>query len=225
MKIALDEDHIKLPKKQRAKLYFFLIRIIDLIVAFFGIIIFSPLLVVIALLIFLEDRHSPIYIDRRLGKDRKIFKFYKFRSMYVNAEKMEKADKEIYTKLRTGEHKIENHPFVTKIGKFIRKSSIDEMPQFLNVLKGDMCIVGPRALKIDEEEKFRKENPEYKKYLDAFFEVKPGITGYWQVSGRNNLDFHKRIRMEACYARNYSVLNYIVIMFKTPIAVFKHETS
>ncbi|PIR43001.1 multidrug MFS transporter [candidate division WWE3 bacterium CG10_big_fil_rev_8_21_14_0_10_32_10] len=216
--------YFDLPEKKRAPIYFIVTRIIDIIVAIFALIILSPLLAVISLAIFIEDRHSPIYVDKRLGKDKKIFGFYKFRSMFVNASQMERNNKEVYKKLRSAEHKIENHPYVTKVGKFIRKASIDEIPQFINVIKGEMSVVGPRALKVDEESKFRSENPKHHKYLDALFEIKPGITGIWQISGRSKIDFEHRIRMEGYYARTYSVLNNILIMLKTPIAILRAET-
>ncbi len=218
------DSYINLPPYKKRLFYPYISRIMDIFIALMSLIIFSPILLITSLLIYLEDKHSPFFIDTRLGKNKKPFSFFKFRSMLVNAHELERKNKEIYKKLRSGEHKVENHPYVTKVGKFIRKYSIDEMPQFINVLRGDMSVVGPRALKIDEEKKFREENPDHIKYLDALFEVKPGITGFWQVSGRSNIDFRKRMRMEAYYARTHSILRDIIILLKTPLAVLKAET-
>lgn len=219
-----NSEFYKLDSKKNLEFDFKIIRLFDILIASVALIPFSLIFVVVTLAIYIEDRHNPIYKDRRLGKNKIPFYLIKFRSMFKNAESMEKQNKEIYEKLRSDQHKVENHPYVTKVGKFIRKTSIDELPQLINVLKGEMSIVGPRALKIDEEEKFRNENPDYLKYLDAHFEVKPGITGFWQVSGRSKIDFKKRIRMEAYFARNFTVFNYILVLFKTPVAVLRAET-
>lgn len=223
-KLTHNEEFFDLPPKKDAHVYFFMVRVLDLIVSITSIVLLFPVYILISLAILLEDGHSPIYVDKRLGKNKRPIRFFKFRSMKVNASELEKANKDLYTKLRTGEHKVKDHPYVTKVGKFLRKSSLDEIPQFFNVLEGTMSFVGPRALKTDEEKKFRDENPDYVKYLDALFEVKPGITGFWQVSGRSKIDFHKRIRMEAYYARTYSIINDILLIIKTPIAVLKAET-
>ena len=219
-----DSKYSGLGPKKTANFYFSVTRVLDVSISFLALIVFSPIIIVTCIAIFLEDGQNPIFIDKRLGKDKRIFNFYKFRSMIVNASNLEMENKELYSRLRSGEHKMKDHPYVTKVGKFIRKYSIDEMLQFINVLKGDMSVVGPRALKIDEEKKFRAENPNLARYLDTLFEVRPGITGMWQVSGRSKIDFKKRIQMEALYARTYSLFSNILIMLKTPIAVLKAET-
>lgn len=218
------DDFYDLPPKKDAKLYFLLVRVIDLVVSITGLLILSPLILITALAIYIEDHHNPFYTSYRLGKDENPFKFYKFRSMYVNAWDLERKNKKVMKQLRSGKHKVENHPYVTKVGRFIRKYSIDEIPQLINVLKGDMSFVGPRAQFKDEVDKFRKEYPDHEKYVKAFFEVKPGITGFWQVSGRNKIDFDKRMRMEAYYARDYNIFDDLFIILKTPFAVLKAET-
>lgn len=199
-------------------------RFLDIIVSLAAILIFTPLWILVAIAIYVEDAGNPIFVDTRLGKDRKMIKFFKFRSMFHNASELERKNKKVYKQLRSGEHKVKDHPYVTKVGRFIRKYSIDEMLQFFNVLAGDMSVVGPRALKVDEEDKFRRENKHLGKHLDMLFEVKPGITGYWQVSGRSNIDFETRIKMEAYYARVKDVINDILIMLETPLAVIRAET-
>jgi lipopolysaccharide/colanic/teichoic acid biosynthesis glycosyltransferase len=222
---AADSDFKDLPPKKTANLYFFLVRILDILVAITGLIFSSPILLITALAIFIEDPHNPFYTPKRVGKNKKEFTFIKFRSMVHNAWELERKDKELMKKLRGGKHKVDNHPYVTKVGKFIRKYSIDELPQLVNVLLGQMSFVGPRALFPDEIQKFYKDHPDHKKYMDALFEVKPGITGYWQVNGRNKIDFDKRIRMEAWYARQYNIFYDLLIILKTPLAVLKSETS
>lgn len=218
------DDFYELPPKKKAPLYFFLVRVLDIVVSITGLIVFSPLLLITMVAIMIEDPHNPFYTPKRVGKDKKLFTFIKFRSMLYNAWELERKDKELMKQLRGGKHKVENHPYVTKVGKFIRKYSIDELPQLVNVLLGQMSFVGPRALFPDEIEKFYKDYPDHKKYMDVVFEVKPGITGFWQVSGRNKIDFEKRVRMEAYYARDYNFFNDLLIILKTPIAVLKAET-
>jgi len=223
--VDFSNEHLLLPEYTPSPFYLIALRVIDIIVSICALIIFSPALILVSLAILIEDKHNPFYVDMsRLGKDKKRIKFYKFRSMIVNASEMERKNKEIYKQIRSGVHKIENHPYVTKVGRFIRKYSIDEMPQFLNVLSGEMSVVGARALKHDEVEKFLKEEPSYAKYMNALFEFKPGITGIWQVSGRSKIDFKTRLRMEAYYNRKRNLLTDILVMLKTPLAVLKAET-
>lgn len=213
-----------LPPKKSAPVYFFMVRVMDILISVVALILLSPILLITVLAILIEDKTNPIFISHRLGKNKEPFKFIKFRSMVPNAFELERKNKEVMKKLRSGKHKVENHPYVTKVGRFIRKYSIDELPQFINVLTGDMSFVGPRALYADEVNKFYKEYPNEKKYMDAIFEVKPGITGFWQVSGRSKIPFKKRIRMEAYYARNYNIFEDILIILKTPFAVLKADT-
>ena len=213
-----------IPKKMNCPFCTVFGRFLDITVSLGALLLFSPLLVIVATLIYLEDKGNPLFVDDRVGRYKRTFKFYKFRSMFKNASELERNNKKVFKQLRSGEHKVKDHPYVTKIGRFIRKYSIDEMPQFINVLLGDMSIVGPRALKIDEEDKFRSENPKIAEYLDVIFEVKPGITGFWQVSGRSKIDFDKRIKMEAYYARVKDIVNDILIMLETPLAVIRAET-
>jgi len=200
-------------------------RLIDIIVSVFFLIVFSPIYLVAVIAIFIQDKGSPIYIQERVGKDRTIFNFIKFRSMVKNADAILFSNKELYKKMRSGTHKVKEDPRITRIGGFMRKYSIDELPQFVNVLKGEMSFVGPRALRPDELAEFEKEHPEMKKYLDSIFRVKPGITGLWQVSGRSSITFIDRMKMDADYANNPSVLKDFCIIIRTPVAVLKGEGS
>jgi lipopolysaccharide/colanic/teichoic acid biosynthesis glycosyltransferase len=160
---------------------------------------------------------------KRLGENMKLFRLYKFRSMMYQADVLEKTDprfKSVYEeKRKSGNYKVKNDPRITPIGKFIRKHSIDEMPQFINVLKGEMSLVGPRAYLPDELAEQQKKFPGTEKYVKEMLVVKPGITGYWQVTGRSDVNFDKRIEMDAYYARKKSIMFDILIMLKTPWAM------
>jgi len=200
-------------------------RTVDLVGSVILLIVFSPIMLVTALMIKLTSP-GPVFVEKtnahmkRLGKDRKTFRLYKFRSMMVEADILEKTDprfRQVYIEKRTkGNYKPKNDPRVTKVGKFIRKHSIDEMPQLINVLFGEMSIVGPRAYLPDELEEQQKRFPGSEKYVKEMLTVKPGITGYWQVTGRSEVSFDKRIQMDAYYARRKSLLLDILIMLKTP---------
>lgn len=197
-------------------------RIIDVTGALLLLIfIFWPIMLVCGIIIKLTSK-GPVFADtpKRVGKNGKLFYPYKFRSMIVNAYQLLKTDprfKKAYEEQqKAGNYKIKNDPRVTPIGRFIRKHSIDEIPQFLNVLKGEMSIVGPRPYYPDELEKQLKIYPEKKHLVKDMLSVKPGITGFWQVSGRSDVNFDKRIEMDAYYARKRSIWLDILILVKTP---------
>jgi lipopolysaccharide/colanic/teichoic acid biosynthesis glycosyltransferase len=170
------------------------------------------------------DSEGPILADtpKRVGKDGKLFRMYKFRSMTKNAHEMLVNDpefKKLYEEYKRGGYKLRRDPRVTHVGRFIRKYSIDEFPQFLNSLKGDMSLVGPRAYYPDEIRDQQKEYPNTKDAVKVVLSVKPGITGEWQVSGRSELNFDKRIHLDAAYAKRRSILYDAWIILKTPLAV------
>lgn len=159
---------------------------------------------------------------KRLGKNAKVFRLFKFRSMSVNADSTLENDpkfKKLYKEYKDSGFKLHKDPRVTKVGKFIRKYSIDETPQFLNVLRGDMSLVGPRPYHADELTKQQIKYPGTDKYVKEMHKVKPGITGYWQVEGRSDVNFDKRIEMDAFYARKKSILFDVLILLKTPWAM------
>ena len=185
-------------------------RLLDIFGSVIGLaILFLPLSLV-ALLIRLDG--GPIfYGDRRVGKDGKIFICWKFRSMRTDADKVlqeildsDAEAKEEYEK----DHKLKDDPRITKVGKIIRKASVDELPQLFNILKGEMSIVGPRPISQSEIVK-------YGKHFASYESVKPGLTGMWQVSGRNDTTYERRIRYDEWYIRNWSLWHDIVIIFKT----------
>lgn len=199
-------------------------RIIDIFMALLLLILFSPIMLVTAILIKLTSP-GPVFADipKRVGKHGKLFHLYKFRSMIVNAYELLRTDpkfKKAYEEQQKGgNYKIMNDPRVTPVGRVIRKFSIDEMPQLFNVLRGDMSLVGPRPYYPEELQTQQKKYPKTKQQVGETLSVKPGITGYWQVTGRSNVTFDKRIAIDAMYARNVSLFLDIEIIARTPWAM------
>lgn len=198
-------------------------RAIDIVGSITLLIIFSPVIVVTAILIELTS-DGPIFprTPKRVGKGGKLFYPYKFRSMIINAHTRLKKDpefKKLHKKYKKSSYKLHKDPRVTPVGRFIRKHSIDEIPQLANVLKGEMSIVGPRPYYPDELRNQQKKYPHTKKLVREVLSVRPGITGYWQVSGRSEVNFDKRIEMDAYYARKRSILLDVLVLLKTPWAM------
>ena len=204
-------------------------RLIDIFAAVFGILLFSPLMIAIWIARKSEGATRVIFSQTRVGRDGRTFKFHKFSSMTTTTDEeerefflqLEKNDPRLLEDYRRNNFKFKNgnDPRITEVGKFIRRFSVDELPQFFNVLKGEMSLVGPRAYKPDELEYKIKEYPQTKKDVETLLKVKPGITGVWQVSGRSELDFPKRAELDAGYARRHSILEDIKIILKTPWAM------
>ncbi len=208
-------------------LYEFVKRLMDIILSIILIVIFSPVMLITTIIIKITSP-GPALVEKtnshmkRIGKDGKIFRLYKFRSMPVNADYLLTKDprfKKLYSEYKKSSFKLQDDPRVTKFGKFIRKYSIDETPQFINVLRGDMSLVGPRPYHADEIEEQQRRYPGTEKLVMETQTVKPGITGFWQVTGRSNINFDKRIEMDANYARKKSILMDLAIIIKTPIAM------
>lgn len=204
----------------KGKNYLFLKRIFDITMSVFLLILFFPIILVVSALIKLNSP-GPILADvpERLGKNKRKFKMYKFRSMVVNAHYLLRTDpqfKRLYEEYKHGSYKLKNDPRVTRVGRFIRKHSLDEIPQLINVLKGDMSLVGPRAYYHDEYQEQLKKFSHCKRYFRKVFQVKPGITGLWQVSGRSDIDFERRIKLDAYYVSNLSFWLDLRIILKTP---------
>ncbi|OGK29277.1 hypothetical protein A3D06_01200 [Candidatus Roizmanbacteria bacterium RIFCSPHIGHO2_02_FULL_40_9] len=201
----------------------FLKRTTDIVFSALLITLFAPIALIAALFI-RTDSDGPVFADvpERVGKDGKLFKMYKFRSMIMNAHRLLRNDKEfkeLYEEYKRGSYKLRADPRITKVGKFIRKHSIDEIPQLLNVLKGEMSLVGPRAYYPDELQEQQKKYPHTKKLVAKVLSVKPGITGLWQVSGRSDVNFDKRVAIDAEYVDNMSLWKDIKIILKTPWAM------
>ena len=196
-------------------MYFLLKRFFDVILSAIGIVFLIPMYLIIMLTYMsLGYGGKIIYKQRRIGKDGKVFYIYKFRTMVHNAdEKLKELLKEDrYKQEWEANHKFENDPRITKIGKFLRKTSLDEIPQIVNVLKGDMSIIGPRPLVDGELESYNGD----KKY----WKIKPGITGWWACNGRSNIGYRKRLQLEYYYIDNASLYLDFVCFFKTIQAVF-----
>lgn len=198
-------------------------RLIDIVGSIILMIIFFPICVITAIAIVL-DTPGPIFADtpKRVGKDGKLFKLFKFRSMFVNAHEMLRKDPKmakLYNEYKHNSYKLVNDPRVTRVGKFIRKHSIDEIPQLINVLKGEMSLVGPRPYYPDELEEQQKKFPQTRELVKIVLSAKPGMTGYWQVSGRSQVNFDKRIQMDAEYVQRKSILFDLIILLKSPWAM------
>lgn len=198
-------------------------RVFDIVGSIVLGVLFLPLAALTAVAIKL-DSPGPILADtpRRVGKDGKLFRIYKFRSMVVNAHRKLRSDPKfshLYFQYKQNSYKLKEDPRVTRVGKFIRKHSIDEIPQLLNVLRGEMSLVGPRPYYQDELKEQQKKYPHTKDLVAIVLSAKPGITGYWQVSGRSEVNFDKRIKMDADYVRKRSVLFDISILCKSPWAM------
>lgn len=192
-------------------------RVFDFLAATCGIIILSPLMLIIAILIKSED-HGPIFYKQvRVGKNGKTFKMYKFRSMFVNADKMLDKLKE-QNDVDGPMFKMKDDPRVTKIGHFIRKHSLDELPQFFNVLKGDMSLVGPRP-------PLPSEVVEYSEYDKQRLLVIPGCTGLWQATERNEVGFSKMVQLDIQYIQRASFTFDLWIIWKTVEIVIKPNGS
>jgi len=196
-------------------------RIIDIILSLILFVIFAPISLITALAIII-DSPGPIFADvpERIGEKGKKFKMYKFRSMIINAHYLLRTDprfKKLFREYKKSSYKLKKDPRITRVGKFIRKHSLDEIPQLINVLKGEMSWVGPRAYYPDELENQLNEYPHTKKLVKKVLSVKPGITGLWQVSGRSEVNFDKRIAIDAEYVDNISLWNDLKIIIKTPL--------
>ncbi len=196
-------------------------RLLDVAFASLLLALSWPIILLTSLAILLFDGHVPIYTEKRMGKNKKQFKIYKFRTMITNADTMNhvQSKSQLYSLQYRRQKGMLSDPRITSLGFFIRKYSLDELPQVLNVLKGEMSMIGPRPLVRAEFEKYKKEKKANAKLLTIMNSVKPGITGYWQVHGRSLIPFEKRIRMEVAYAQQHSLLKDLSILCRTPFAV------
>ncbi len=204
-------------------MYIFTKRSIDLLGGLILITFFLPVMLLTAIAIKITSK-GPVLADtpKRVGKAGRLFKMYKFRTMVVNAHHMLRQDpkyRRLFEQYKKNSYKLKQDPRVTKIGRFLRRHSLDEIPQLLNVLKGDMSLVGPRAYYPDELEDQQKKYPHTRSLVKEVLSIKPGITGAWQVSGRSEVNFDKRIAIDAKYIRKQSIIYDIKILIKTPWAM------
>jgi lipopolysaccharide/colanic/teichoic acid biosynthesis glycosyltransferase len=199
-------------------------RLLDIIISVFALVVFSPIIVLTAIAIKLNSK-GPLLADTppRIGEGGKSFRMYKFRSMVANAHEILVNDptyKVLLDEYKKGGYKLKDDPRITKVGRFIRKYSLDEVPQFVNVLKGEMSVVGPRAYYPDELRDQQKKYPHTRDAVKIVLSVKPGITGIWQVTGRSQINFDKRIQLDALYAKRRSIWYDLYLIFQTPMAMF-----
>ncbi len=207
--------------------YSFTKRSIDIIGALIALIIFSPLIVFVALLSMITSRGPVFYAPVRVGRDSKTFKMLKFRSMYmyqigghrVHAQKYLENNPKLLKEYQKSSYKLYNDPRITPLGKFLRRYSIDELPQIINVLKGDMSLVGPRAYQKDELIHQQRIYPNTRKFVKVILTARPGASGPWQTSGRSSINFDKRVEMDARYVSRKSILYDLWIIIKTPISM------
>lgn len=208
-------------------IYDFIKRLLDIIGSIVGIILFSPFLIAISLGIKLTSP-GPVFADTplRVGRNGELFRMFKFRSMVTGAQDLLKNKyPELYKEYKRNSYKLDTDrdPRITGIGKFIRKTSLDELPQFFNILNGEMSLVGPRAYYPFELEEQQKKYPKSKEFVKVILSSKPGLTGLWQVSGRSAINFDRRVEMDSQYVQKRSIVYDFYIILKTIPAVLKRE--
>jgi len=195
-------------------------RVLDIVVATTLMFVFLPFWILVPILIYFDSGLPILFKHRRVGYRGEDFDLYKFRSMVPDADEiLHKRDPELLKRFKESDWKIKNDPRITRLGRILRSLTIDEFPQLYNVLVGKMSMVGPRAYVRRELEEQTERYPETKKYMETILSVKPGITGPWQTSGRNEVPFRQRAQMDAEYARKQSILEDLRILVKTPQAM------
>ncbi|HPT65953.1 MAG TPA: sugar transferase [Candidatus Woesebacteria bacterium] len=207
----------------RKKIFAIFKRTIDIIGSIILLILFSPIMLVTMVLIKFGSVGPIFFKQKRVGKGSHEFWMYKFRSMYIgdNDKRLRENYPDLWKKYKESGWKLPmcEDPRITPIGKKIRSLTIDEFPQLINVLKGDMSLVGPRAYREEELQEQEKRYPKTKKYIEIIRTAKPGITGVWQTSGRNDITFEDRAKMDAEYIKKESFLEEILIIIKTPMSM------
>jgi len=197
-------------------------RLLDVISSLTLIILFLPVWIIVPILIKIDSKGPIFFFQKRLGRSGKLFKIIKFRTMRTDAEEFWKKNPKLYQKFKRQSWKLtlDEDPRVTKLGRILRQTSIDEFPQVFNVLLGSMSLVGPRPIRdIEVADAIKRYGKGIKKQIDLSLTVKPGITGPWQVSGRNDIPWDKRLDIDAAYAQKRSILDDFRIIFKTPLAM------
>ena len=208
---------LKFENKQNLRVYEICKRTIDIIGAGLGLILLSPIIAIVACAVKFTSKGPIFFSQKRVGKNGELFEMYKFRSMVVNAEEL-KEDLEEQNEMSGPMFKIKDDPRITKVGKFIRKTSIDELPQLWNVLKGDMSLVGPRP-------SLPKEVEQFDNWMFKRLSVRPGLTCYWQVSGRNNIDFEDWMKLDCRYVDERNLWIDIKLIFKTVFVLFGDKNA
>ena len=208
---------LKFENKQNLKVYEICKRTIDIIGAGLGLILLSPIIAIVTCAVKFTSKGPVFFSQKRVGKNGELFEMYKFRSMVVNAEEL-KENLEEQNEMSGPMFKIKDDPRITKVGKFIRKTSIDELPQLWNILKGDMSLVGPRP-------SLPKEVEQFDNWMFKRLSVRPGLTCYWQVSGRNNIDFEDWMKLDVKYVEERNLWIDIKLIFKTVFVLFGDKNA
>lgn len=203
--------------KENLKFYEICKRGIDIIGDGSGLLLLSPVIAIVSCAVKFTSKGPIFFSQKRVGKNGQLFDMYKFRSMVVNAEEL-KEKLANQNEMSGPMFKIKDDPRVTKVGRFIRKTSLDELPQLWNVLKGDMSLVGPRP-------SLPKEVKQFEKWMYKRLTVKPGLTCYWQVSGRNNIDFEDWMKLDISYVEDRNVWIDVKLIFKTVFVLFGDKNA
>ena len=203
--------------KDNKYIYIFIKRLIDIIASFLGLIILSPVFFIVSIAIKLDSKGPVFFTQRRIGVMGRPFYMYKFRSMVINAEDI-KENLKGQNEMSGPMFKMKNDPRITKVGRFIRKTSIDELPQLLNVLKGEMSLVGPRP-------SLSKEVEQFEPWMMERLIIKPGITCYWQVMGRNSIGFEDWMKLDVKYVHERSLILDLKLIFRTFFVLFGDENA
>ena len=218
---AVDNNILSIPSKEHEhsspkKIYIRVKRILDIILSIIALVLLSPVFLIISIAIKLDSKGKVIFKHKRIGKNGKEIYIYKFRTMVENAEEVMKTFTPEQMKEFKENYKLANDPRITKVGNFLRKSSLDELPQLLNILKGDLSIIGPRPIIEEELERYGEKK-------STFLSVTPGLTGYWAANGRSCTSYEDRMKMELYYVENISFKLDMKVFFKTVISVIKRQ--
>lgn len=218
---AVDNNILSIPSKEYEhsspkKIYIKIKRVFDIILSIIALVLLSPVFLIISIAIKLDSKGKVIFKHKRIGKNGKEIYIYKFRTMVENAQEVMKTFTPEQMKEFKENYKLANDPRITKVGNFLRKSSLDELPQLLNILKGDLSIIGPRPIIEEELERYGEKK-------STFLSVTPGLTGYWAANGRSCTSYEDRMKMELYYVENISFKLDMKVFFKTVISVIKRQ--
>lgn len=218
---AVDNNILSIPSKEyehssTKKIYIKIKRVFDIILSIIALVLLSPVFLIISIAIKLDSKGKVIFKHKRIGKNGKEIYIYKFRTMVENAQEVMKTFTPEQMKEFKENYKLANDPRITKVGNFLRKSSLDELPQLLNILKGDLSIIGPRPVIKEELERYGEKK-------STFLSVTPGLTGYWAANGRSCTSYEDRIKMELYYVENISFKLDMKVFLKTVISVIKRQ--
>ena len=221
--VTIDNNILLIPDEEKEfthsstkKLYIKIKRMLDIILSIIALILLSPIFLIISFAIKSDSKGKVIFKHKRIGKNGKEIYIYKFRTMVENAEEIMKTFTPEQMKEFKENYKLANDPRITKVGNFLRKSSLDELPQLLNILKGDLSIIGPRPIIEEELERYGEKK-------STFLSVTPGLTGYWAANGRSCTSYEDRMKMELYYVENISFKLDMKVFFKTVISVIKRQ--